>query len=95
MLYNEAPAVYNILMLLCPHSQRRFPHPQTVALVCTASDDPALRKPKFRRYMKRYEREGCYCRRGKLLMPACGVHCWIATSWIIGRKSYACRAWKK
>ena len=47
MLYNEAPAVYNILMLLCPHSQRRFPHPQTVALVCTASDDPALRKPKF------------------------------------------------
>lgn len=69
MLYNEAPAVYNILMLLCPHSQRRFPHPQTVALVCTASDDPALRKPKFRRYMKRYEREGCYCRRGKLLTP--------------------------
>ena len=69
MLYNESPAVYNILMLICPHSQRRFPHPQTVALVCTASDDPALRKPKFRRYMKRYEREGCYCRRGKLLTP--------------------------
>ena len=69
MLLYEAPATYEVLMRLCTARQRAEPPVRIIKAVCAASAEPALCKPKFRRYLERYEREGCCCRRGKCLTP--------------------------
>lgn len=69
MLRYEVPAVYDLIVRLSPPSRRQCPYPTLVEAVCAASTDPALRKPKFRRYMDEYIRDGVYCRRGKRLTP--------------------------
>lgn len=70
MLRYEVPVVYDLIVRLSPPSRRTCPYPELVEAVCAASQDPAFRKPKFRRYMDEYAREGVYCRRGKRLTPA-------------------------
>ncbi|MGG6545837.1 UNVERIFIED_CONTAM: hypothetical protein NY100_10545 [Prevotella sp. 15_C9] len=40
-----------------------------VDAVARASKDPSYRKPKFRRYLEEYSRDGLCCRRGKRLTP--------------------------
>lgn len=69
MLRYETPVVYDILMRVCPASQREEPRAEVVEAVCAASDEAAFRKPKFFRYLDRYRREGVCCRRGKRLTP--------------------------
>ena len=46
-----------------PAGKHRAPPPPLVRMVCVASKDPSLRKPKFRRYLEAYERDGLYCHR--------------------------------
>lgn len=69
MLRYETPVAYDLVMRLSPPSRRQCPYPELVEAVCAASPDPAFRKPKFRRYMDEYARDGVYCRRGKRLTP--------------------------
>lgn len=66
----EVPEVFCLIMSSLPPGKHRAPPPALVRTVCAASRDPSLRKPKFRRYMERYEREGLYCRRATVMTPA-------------------------
>lgn len=53
-----------------PAGRHRAPPLPLIRIVCAASKDPSLRKPKFRRYMELYERDGLYCRRATVMTPA-------------------------
>ena len=48
-----------------------FPEPsiELVEVICKASKDPSLNKPKFKRYLHEYAQTGLYCRRPKRLTP--------------------------
>lgn len=69
MLKYESPAVFDLIIELSPHSRKTHPHPALVSAVCSASQDPAFEKPKFRTYLDEYVRCGVYCKRGKKLTP--------------------------
>ena len=69
MLRYEMPVVYYILRRLCSGQQPFEPDWRVVDSVARASKDPSYRKPKFRRYLKEYSRDGLCCRRGKHLTP--------------------------
>lgn len=69
MLRYEMPVVYHLLRRLCAGQQPFEPDWRVVDSVARASKDPSYRKPKFRRYLEEYSREGLYCRRGKRLTP--------------------------
>ena len=69
MLRYEMPVVYHLLRHLCAGQQPFEPDWRVVESVARASKDPSYRKPKFRRYLEEYSREGLYCRRGKRLTP--------------------------
>lgn len=69
MLRYEMPVVYHLLRRLCAGQQPFEPDWRVVESVARASKDPSYRKPKFRRYLEEYGREGLYCRRGKRLTP--------------------------
>ena len=42
---------------------------RVIESVARASKDASYRKPKFRRYLEEYSRDGLFCRRGKVLTP--------------------------
>lgn len=67
----ELPLVYDIIIRQAPASQGQNPEPSVMLIktVCAASRDPALRKPRFRKLIEKYERQGLYCRRAKRLTP--------------------------
>ena len=67
MLRYEMSVVYYLLQRLCAGQQPFEPDWRVVESVARASKDPSYRKPKFRRYLEEYSREGLYCRRGKRL----------------------------
>lgn len=69
MLKYESPVVFDLIVFLSPPSRRTRPHPALVSAVCSASQDPAFEKPKFRTYLDEYTRYGVYCKRGKKLTP--------------------------
>lgn len=69
MLRYEMPVVYHLLRRLCSGQQPFEPDWRVVDAVARASKDPSYRKPKFRRYLEEYSREGLCCRRGKRLTP--------------------------
>lgn len=69
MLRYEMPVVYHLLKRLCAGEQPFEPNWRVVDTVARASKDPSYRKPKFRRYLEEYIRNGLYCRRGKRLTP--------------------------
>lgn len=69
MLRYEMPVVYYLLRRLCPGQQPFEPDWRVVDSVARASKDPSYRKPKFRRYLEEYSRDGLCCRRGKRLTP--------------------------
>jgi hypothetical protein len=69
MLKYETPAVFDLIVELSPAYRKKAPHPKLIAAVCSASDDPAFDKPKFRTYLEEYSRDGLYCKRGKKLTP--------------------------
>lgn len=66
----EVPEVYCLIMQSLPPGRHRAPPLPLIRIVCAASKDPSLRKPKFRRYMELYERDGLYCRRATVMTPA-------------------------
>ena len=66
----EVPEVFQLIMSSLPPGKHRAPPPPLIRVVCAASKDPSLRKPKFRRYMDLYEKEGLYCRRATRMTPA-------------------------
>lgn len=69
MLKYEAPAAYAVIMRMTPKSL--FPEPpiRVIELVCNASPDASLSKPKFQRYLDLYKRDGIYCGRAKRMTP--------------------------
>lgn len=69
MLRYEMPVVYYLLRRLCADRQPFEPDWRVVDSVARASKDPSYRKPKFRRYLEEYGRDGLCCRRGKRLTP--------------------------
>lgn len=69
MLRYEMPVVYYLLRRLSPPVPLFEPEWQLVDSVCRASKDPSYDKPKFRRYLEEYARDGVYCKRGKRLTP--------------------------
>lgn len=69
MLRYEMPVVYYILRRLCSGQQPFEPDWRVVDSVARASKDPSYHKPKFRRYLEEYSRDGLCCRRGKRLTP--------------------------
>ena len=66
----EVPEVFQLIMQSLPAGRHRVPPLPLIRIVCAASKDPSLRKPKFRRYMELYERDGLYCRRATVMTPA-------------------------
>ena len=74
MLRYEMPVVYYLLRRLCSGQQPFEPDWRVVDSVARASKDPSYRKPKFRRYLEEYSRDGLYCRRGKRLTPGRKVY---------------------
>ena len=66
----EVPEVFQLFMQSLPAGRHRVPPLPLIRIVCAASKDPSLRKPKFRRYMELYERDGLYCRRATVMTPA-------------------------
>lgn len=69
MLRYETPTVFDLIVELSPPSRKRAPSHKLIATVCSASNDPAFDKPKFRVYLDEYIRDGLRCRRGKKLTP--------------------------
>lgn len=67
MLKYEVPAVYEIIMRMTPKATYPEPRMRTIEVVCRASDDPALKKPKFFRYLEEYRKKGICCNRPKSL----------------------------
>lgn len=67
MLKWEVPAVYEIIMRMTPKTTFPEPSMRTIRVVCSASNDPALKKPKFLRYLEEYEEKGICCNRPKKL----------------------------
>lgn len=67
MLKWEVPAVYEIIMSMTPKTTFPEPSMRTIRVVCSASNDPALKKPKFLRYLEEYEEKGICCNRPKKL----------------------------
>lgn len=69
MLKYEVPAAYAVIMRMTP--QGMFPEPtvRTIEIVCNASPDPSLSKPKFQRYLDLYKRDGICCGRAKRMTP--------------------------
>lgn len=66
----EVPEVYQLIMQSLPPGKHRAPPPALIRVVCAASKDSSLRKPKFQRYLTLYEREGLYCRRATRMTAA-------------------------
>lgn len=69
MLKYEMPVVYYLLRRLSSPAPLFEPEWQLVDSVCRASKDPSYKKPKFKRYLEEYARNGVYCKRGKRLTP--------------------------
>lgn len=69
MLRYEMPVVYYLLRKLSPPAPLFEPTWQLVDSVCSSSTDPSYLKPKFKRYLEEYARNGVYCKRGKRLTP--------------------------
>lgn len=69
MLRYEVPHVYEIIMRMTPGGVFPEPRIQTIEIVCRASKDPSLRKPKFFRYLELYRKDGIYCRRPRVMTP--------------------------
>ena len=69
MLRYEMTVVYHLLRRLSPPAPLFEPEWQLVDSVCRASKDSSYNKPKFRRYLEEYARDGVYCKRGKRLTP--------------------------
>lgn len=69
MLRYEMPVVYYLLRRLSPPAPLFEPEWQLVDSVCRASKDPSYKKPKYKRYLEEYARDGVYCKRGKRLTP--------------------------
>lgn len=67
MLKYEVPAVYEIIMRMTPQATYVEPRMRTIRVVCSASNDPALQKPKFTRYIEEYQKKGICCNRPKKL----------------------------
>lgn len=67
MLKYEVPAVYEIIMRMTPKATYPEPRMRTIEVVCRASDDSALKKPKFFRYLEEYRKKGICCNRPKRL----------------------------
>jgi hypothetical protein len=62
----EVPVVYDLILSLTPPRERKAPPVDVIRAVCAASPDPSLLKPKFFRWLERYESSGVLCRRPKL-----------------------------
>lgn len=69
MLKYESPAAYAVIMRMTPKSLFPEPSIRVIELVCNASPDVSLSKPKFQRYLDLYKRDGIYCGRAKRLTP--------------------------
>lgn len=69
MLRYEMPVVYYLLRRLSPPAPLFEPEWQLIDSVCRASKDSSYKKPKFKRYLEEYARDGVYCKRGKRLTP--------------------------
>lgn len=69
MLRYEMPVVYYLLRRLSPPAPLFEPEWTMVDAVCRASKDSSYEKPKFKRYLEEYARDGVYCKRGKRLTP--------------------------
>ena len=69
MLKYESPAAYAVIMRMTPKSLFPEPSIRVIELVCNASPDASLSKPKFQRYLDLYKRDGIYCGRAKRLTP--------------------------
>lgn len=69
MLRYEMPVVYYLLRRLSPPEPLFEPEWTLVDAVCRASKDLSYDKPKFKRYLEEYARDGVYCKRGKRLTP--------------------------
>lgn len=67
MLKYELPALYEIIMRMSPKGVFVEPTMRTIRVVCSASNDPALKKPKFLRYLEEYQHKGLCCNRPKRL----------------------------
>lgn len=67
MLKYEVPAVYEIIMRMTTKGVFVEPTMRTIRVVCSASNDPALKKPKFLRYLEEYDEKGICCNRPKIL----------------------------
>lgn len=67
MLRYEMPVVYYLIRQLCTTPQGLEPDWRVIDSVARASKDASYHKPKFRRYLEEYKRDGLYCRRGKKL----------------------------
>ena len=61
--------VYFVLKKLCSAQSVFEPDWHVIESVARASKDASYRKPKFRRYLEEYSRNGLFCRRGKVLTP--------------------------
>lgn len=67
----EVPLAYEIIMRQTPASGGKPVEPPVslIKTVCAACRDPALRKPRFKRLVEKYERQGLCCRRYKRITP--------------------------
>lgn len=65
----EVPEVFQLIMQSLPPGIHRAPPLPLIKMVCAASKDPSLRKPKFGRYMELFECDGLYCKRPTVMTP--------------------------
>lgn len=70
MLKHEVPVVYDIIINLTPKAPFVEPPILLVKKICGCSPDPSLRKPKFKRYLDDYAKNGLYCKRAQKITPS-------------------------
>lgn len=70
-LMYEVPLAYEIIMRQTPACGGKPVEPPVplIKTVCAACRDPVLRKPRFKRLVEKYERQGLCCRRYKRITP--------------------------
>lgn len=68
MMKYETPLEYNILMKKADVSNYFYEPPiAQIKLLASASEDPSFKKPKFKKYLEEYEKDGLCCGRPKIL----------------------------
>ncbi len=65
----ECPAVFEVITKVLPKYNTIAPSIKHLELIFRNSNDPSLKKPKFKRYLEDFKKHGLYCHRARELTP--------------------------